>query len=62
MTVFIHRARGTPRSADLNGKYQEKYLYLEIFRVKFFAENYFSNNMKLFSLAMQFYVFIVITF
>ena len=29
--VFIYKIRGTPRSAELNRKYQEKYPYLEFF-------------------------------
>ena len=43
---------GTPRSARINRKYQENYAYLEIFKVNLFAENNFSDNIKLFSLPM----------
>ena len=31
MTVFIYKIRGTPRSAGINRRYQEKYPYLEFF-------------------------------
>ena len=57
MTVFIYKIRGTPRSAEVNRKYHKKYPYLN-----FFAENYFSDNIKLFPLAMQHYFSIVINF
>ena len=62
VTVFIYKIRGTPRSVGINRKYQEKYPYLEFFTVKNFAENYFSDNIKLFPLAIQHYFSIVITF
>ena len=62
VTVFMYIIRGSPHSAGINRKCQEKYAYLEIFKVNFFAENFFSHNIKLFSLPMQHYFSIVITF
>ena len=41
VTVFIYKIRGTLRAAAINRKYQEKYEYLEIFKVNLFAENPF---------------------
>ena len=38
VTVFIYKIRGTPRSAELSRKYQEKYPYLEIFNSKTFLQ------------------------
>ena len=38
VTVFIYKIRGTPRSAELNCKYQEKYPYLEFFTVNLFLQ------------------------
>ena len=41
VTVFIHKIRGTPRSARINRKYQENYAYLEIFKVNLFCRKQF---------------------
>ena len=61
VTVFIYKIRGILRSAGTNRKYPENYAYLELFKVNFFAENNFFNNIKLFSLPMQQNFSIVIT-
>ena len=39
--VFICKIRGTPRPAELNRKYQEKYPCLEIFTVNLFCRKLF---------------------
>ena len=41
VTVFIYKIRGTPRSARINRKYQEKYAYLENFKVNLFCRKQF---------------------
>ena len=41
------KIRGTPRSAELNRKYQEKYPYLEIFKVNLFSIKLFFGQHKI---------------
>ena len=41
VTLFTYKIRGTPRSAELNRKYHEKYPYLEFFTVKLFCRKLF---------------------
>ena len=41
VTVFIYKIRCTPRSAEVNSKYQENDSYLEIFTVDLFCRKLF---------------------
>ena len=45
--MFIKKIRGTPRSAELNRKYQKKYPYLEFFTVNIFCRKLFYLQHKI---------------
>ena len=47
VTVCIYKIRGTPPSTGTNRKYQEKYAYLEIFKVNLFCRKQFFRQHKI---------------